>query len=133
MKESYLCMAITTTISKPLEQGYVQVDAKRKNGYTRYYKVPRKSAKSFSNKLKKQDKDMNLYTNIAIFSTMFTGILASAYLTRKMKSRMQQFFIQVLSAIVPMTAVTVLMNDKAIAEHDKLLKQYKATEIYYKV
>ena len=46
---------------------------------------------------------------------------------------MQQFFIQVLSAIVPMTAVTVLMNDKAIAEHDKLLKQYKATEIYYKV
>ena len=48
-------MAITTTISKPLEQGYVQVDAKRKNGYTRYYKVPGKSAKSFSNKLKKQN------------------------------------------------------------------------------
>lgn len=126
-------MAITTTISKPLEQGYVQVDAKRKNGYTRYYKVPQNTAKSFSNKLKKQDKDMNLYTNIAIFSTMFTGILAAAYLTRKMKSRMQQFFIQVLSAVVPMTAVTVLMQDKATTEHDKLLKQYKATEIYYKV
>ena len=125
-------MSITTTISKPLEPGYVQVDSKEKNGYTRYYKVPQTNAKVFSNELKVQDKKMNRYTNAAIFGTMFACVLGVSCLTKKMKSKLQQLLIQMGTAVASMTAVSLGMYSCEEKEHDKLLLKHHAKEIFYK-
>ena len=64
---------------------------------------------------------------------MFSGLLIATRFTKKMESKMKQLVIQTLSAVLPMTAATVGMQDYAEKEHDKLLKKYNAMEIFYKV
>ena len=125
-------MSLTAKITKPLEQGYVQVDTERNNGYTRHYKVPHKHAKTFSSELIKQDKDLNLYSNIVFFTSIFTGVLGATFFTKKMDSRMKQFLIQTASAVGLASLTSFGMNKYAINEEKNLIKSYNAKEIFYK-
>ncbi len=125
-------MAVTTTISKPLENGYVQVDAKYKGGYGRYYKVPKNSAKFFAEKFKDHDKKMNLYSNIGFAVAILTGAFGAAYLTRKMQSRLKQFLIETASAVGLATLTSLGINQYAQKEEENILKKYNAKEIFYK-
>lgn len=124
-------MSITTTISKPLEQGYVQVDASYKNGYTRYYKVPQKNAKDFANKLQKQDKDMNLYSNIIFFSSIVAGVLGAYHFTKNMEGSFKRFLVQT-GAAMGLSAITSFgFNKYAQNEEVKLIQANHAREIFY--
>jgi len=125
-------MSITATISKPLGQGYVQVDSATKSGYKRYYKVPHKNAKQFSTALVKQDKEMNLYSNIVFFSSIFAGVLGATAFTKKMDSKVKQFLVNSASAVVLASLTTLGMNGYIKKEENKLMDTYKAKEIYYR-
>ena len=125
-------MAITTAITKPLDNGFVQVDSTEKNGYKRFYKVPQKNAKFFADKLKKQDKDLNLYSNITFFASIFAGVLGASIFTKNMESRMKQFLIQTGAAIVLAALSSLGFNKYAQSEEQKLLEQNHAKEIFYR-
>ena len=125
-------MAITTAITKPLEKGYVQVDAKHKNGYTRYFKVPQKNAKRFANEFKQQDKDFNLYSNIIFFSSIFAGVIGASLFTKKLESRITQFLVQTLAAIGFSGITSFGFNKYALSEEEKLINSHKAKEIFYR-
>ena len=125
-------MSITATISKPLGQGYVQVDSETKGGYKRYYKVSHKNAKRFATELVKQDKEMNLYSNIVFFTSIFTGVLGATFFTKNMDSRVKQFLVQSASAVVLASLSTLGMNGFIKNEENNLMKTYKAKEIYYR-
>jgi len=125
-------MSITTTIVKPLETGYVQVNATEKGGYTEYYKVSQKNARRFTADLKQQDKHLNLCSNILFFTSIFAGVLGATYFTKNMDSRFKQFLIQTASAIT-LTALTSLgMSRYAETKQKDLLNTYKAKKIYYR-
>ena len=124
-------MAINANISKPLENGYVQVDVTYKNGYKRFYKVPQNCAKRYIAEKTQQNKDMNLYSNIAFGTSVFTGFLAAAFLTKKM-DKMKQFLIEATSAIL-LSTLTTLGFINYQADQEKLLdRKYGAKEIFYK-
>jgi len=125
-------MSLTTAITKPLESGYVQVDAKEKNGYTQYYKVPYKNAKRFALELKQQDKILNRISNITFFTSIFTGVLGAYYFTKNMDSRFKQFMIQTASAITLAILSSLGIGKYAESEQQELLNKYKAKEIFYK-
>lgn len=125
-------MAITTEISKPLDNGFVQIDAAEKNGYKRYYKVPRGNAKFFADELKKQDKNLNIFSNVTFFTGIFAGVLGATYFTKKMESKMKQFLIQTASAITAAALSNLGFNEYADAEKEQLLKKHGAKEIFYR-
>ena len=125
-------MSITTAITKPLEAGYVQVEAKEKNGYTQYYKVPQKRAKNFAVDLKQQDKRLNITSNVLFFSSIFAGVLGATCFTKNMDSRFKQFMVQTAAAIGLTALTSIGMSKYAAAEHSDLLNKYTARQIYYR-
>lgn len=126
-------MAIETRITKPLEHGYVQVDTKSKNGYMRYYKVPQKNANIFSNELAVNDKTMNTYSNIAYFTSILVGILATFPFVKKIDSALKRFGIQCIGAIALSTLTMIGMNEYTNAKEEEIRKKYGAKEIFYKM
>ena len=125
-------MTVTTAITKPLEQGYLQVDVKHKNGYTRYFKVPQGNAKRFANEFKQQDKELNLYSNITFFTSIFAGVLGASLFTKNLESRLTQFLIQTAAAIGLSGLTSFNFNKYALCEEEKLIKSHKAKEIFYR-
>ncbi len=125
-------MAVTTTITKPLENGYLQVDAKYKSGYKRYYKVPQKNAKKFANEFSAKDKNLNLYSNIVFWGSILVGVAASAFFTKNMESRMKQFLIQTTSAIGFTGLTSYVMSLYSRNEQENLVNKYQAKEIFYR-
>ena len=125
-------MSVTTAITKPLEPGYVQVEATEKNGYTQYYKVPQNNAKRFAEDVKHQDKNLNLTSNILFFGSIFAGVLGASHFTKNMNSRFKQFMIQTVSAITLAILTSLGMAKYAESEQKNLLNQYSAKKIYYR-
>ena len=125
-------MAITTTITKPLEAGYVQVDSAEKNGYKRFFKVPQKNAKSFAEDLKQQNKNSNLYSNIVFFTAILAGVFGASAFTKKIESRLKQFLIQTASAVTVGSLASFFYSKYAQNKEQELLHQYKAKEIFYR-
>ena len=125
-------MAITTTITKPLDPGYMQVDANYKSGYKRFFKVPQNNAKNFAVELKKQEKDLRLYSNITFFSSIFIGVIGAALFTKNLDSRLKQFAVQTAAAIGLTGFTSYGFSKYATNEEEKLLKKHRAKEIYYR-
>ncbi len=125
-------MSLTTSIVRPLESGFVQVNASEKNGYTQYYKVPQKNAKRFASEWQQKDKNLSLYSNIVFFSSIFAGVLGATYFTKNMDSRFKQFLVQTASAITLAALSSIGMSKYAESEQQKLLNKYKAKEIFYR-
>lgn len=124
-------MAITTAVTKSLGAGYVQVDSAEKNGYKRYYKVPEKYAGDFADKLKKQDKTLNIYSNLSFFSSIFAGVLGATLLTKKIEG-VKKFYIQASAGIVAGALSSLGFSQYAGNEEKNLLQKYHAKEIFYK-
>ena len=80
-------MSLTTAITKPLEPGFVQVEAKEKNGYVQYYKVPQKNARNFAAEYKQQDKRLSITSNVLFFGSIFAGVLGATYFTKIYKAK----------------------------------------------
>ena len=125
-------MSLTTAITKPLEPGFVQVEAKEKNGYVQYYKVPQKNARNFAAEYKQQDKRLSITSNVLFFGSIFAGVLGATYFTKNMDSRFKQFMVQTASAIVLTVLTSLGMSRYAETEQDKLLKTHNARQIYYR-
>jgi hypothetical protein len=125
-------MSITAAITKPLEQGYVQVDTAYKNGYKRYYKVPQRNARAFAADRVEQEKKLNLYSNIVFFSSIFTGVIVSSFFTKKIDSRFKQFLINTASAIGLASLTSYGMNKYAMDKVAKLAQSHCAKEIFYR-
>ena len=125
-------MSLTTSIVKPLEPGYVQVNAVEKNGYTQYYKVPQKNAKQFAAEWKQKDKNLSLCSNIAFFTSIFAGVFGATYFTKNIDSRLKQFMIQTASAITLAIISSLGMSKYAQSEQKDLLDKHGAKEIFYK-
>ncbi len=124
-------MAITTAITKKLDTNFVQVDSTEKNGYKRYYKVPQNHADKFADELKKQDKKLNIYSNLTFFSAVFLGVLAASPFTKKMEG-MKKFLIQTASGIGFAALSSLGFSKYAENEEIKLLREHKAKEIFYR-
>lgn len=125
-------MALNTVITKPLGQGFVQVNASEKNGYTRYYKVPQRNAKIFESELKKQNKDMKVLSNVLFFSSVFAGVTGAFIFTRHMESRLNQFLIQTTSGIIAAALCSLGFSKYEINRNNELLKKHRANEIFYR-
>jgi len=125
-------MAITTAVTKPLDSGFMQVDSCTKDGYKRYYKVPQENAKIFAEELKKQDKNMNLYSNITFFAAIFAGVLGATMFTKNIESKMKQFLIQTSAAIVTAALSSIGFNNYADSKKEDLMKKHRAKEIFYR-
>lgn len=125
-------MSITTQIVKPLETGYLQVDASDKHGYVQHYKVPQKNAKNFATEFKEQDKKLNICSNVLFFGSIFAGVLGATYFTKGMESRFKQFMIQTASAITLTILTSLGMSKYADTEQKNLLNKHNAKEIFYK-
>lgn len=124
-------MAITTAITKPLDKGFVQVNSTEKNGYKRYYKVPEKNAEIFAENLKKQDKKLNLYSNLTFFTSIFAGVLGASIFTKNIEG-MKKFFIQTGSGIIAAALSSLGFNKYAENKEKAFLKENNAKEIFYR-
>lgn len=125
-------MSITATITKTLEPGFVQVDAAEKNGYKRYYKVPKRNAGIFAQNLEKQNKNLNLLSNITFILAVIAGVFGAARFTKNIESRLKQFLIQTASGVGVGILSTYGFNMYAQSEEQNLLKENGAKEIFYR-
>ncbi len=125
-------MSIITSIVKPLDNGYVQVDSTEKNGYTRHFKVPGNMARSFSDNLKHHDKSFNIYSNVNFWTSIILGLGSASYFTRNLNSTWMKFFIQTASAIGLTSLTSHVVDIYRTASETELINKHNAKEIYYK-
>ena len=126
------CMSIKTAIVKPLEAGYVQVDATDKSGYTRNYKAPKKYAEKFASELKQQEKDIRICSDILLIGSIVARVAGTIPFTKKIDSRLNQILIQSAVAISLAVLSTIGMIKFAESEEKELMNKYGAKEIFYK-
>ena len=125
-------MAVTTAITKSLDNNCVQVDIKSKKGYTRYYKVPKQNARRFADEYKKQNKTLSICADVGFFASIIAGVLIAAHYTTNMNSRLKQFGIQTASA-VGLSLPTVLgFSYYTEQKQQDLINRYNAREIFYR-
>ena len=125
-------MAITIEITKPLDNGFVQIDAGEKEGHKRHYKVPNQNAKLFAEELKHQEKHLNIFSNVTFFTGIFLGVLGATYFTKNMESKMKQFLIQTCAAIATAALSSLGFNQYADSRKEDLLRKHRAKEIFYR-
>jgi hypothetical protein len=125
-------MSITNKITKPLGQGYVQVDSENKGRYTRYYKVPERSAHVFSEELKAQEKRLGTYSNIMYFMSILVGVLGASCFTKNLNGWMKKFLVQ-CSGAIGLSLITMMGMNEYIKNEEKALNdKFHAKEIYYR-
>lgn len=125
-------MAITTNITRTLNNGYVQVDSTEKNGYKRFYRVPQRNAKVFAKELEHQEKNLKIVSNVTFFASILAGVFGAAHFTKNMESRLIQFLIQTSSAIALALLSAIGFNMYAQSKEINLLKEHQAKEIFYR-
>ena len=124
-------MAVVATISNQLEPGFVQVDVNYKRGWQRNFKVPQKNADRFAIEFAKQDKKLNILSNITFFSSIFAGVIGAYCFVKKMDSKFLQLAIETVTAIGLSTLTALGFRNYAKGEEDKLLHKNNAKEIFY--
>ena len=125
-------MALDTKISRQLDNGCVQVDVKYKDAPPKYYKVPQEKADSFSQKLKKQDKNSKIINNTAFGISLLGGVLAGNVLSKNIESGVLKFIIGSASGVAAATAALFACSKYSEHEHNTILKEYGAKQIFYK-
>lgn len=75
-------MAVELSVTKNIDDKYVQVEAKRARAGASYYRVPKEKADEFCAYYKKFDKKNNRISDLSFFSSVIIGSLAANFLTR---------------------------------------------------
>ena len=123
-------MAVSTNVTRKLDNNYVQVDVTSKKAEPRYYKVPASKADEFCKNFQKTDKRMSRISDTSFVLSTIAGCTIIGLLSKKLggAARMTLGIIGGIAAGFASVFACSNMMDK---KYHNLLKTYQAEEITY--
>lgn len=124
-------MAITSSVTKNLDNNYVQVEIQSKNRETMYYKVPENKADSFQKEYKKNSKKMPWINTGLTLGAIILAVFPMSLLTQKIEQKSLRMAIGVIAGIIGGVGSMYLGTEIESKSHKNLLKKYNAEKINY--
>lgn len=124
-------MAITTAVTRKLDNNCVQVEVKSPNQGTRYYKVPEDNADTFQKEYVKNSKKMYKLSSFLTFSSVLAAVAATIAITRKMTNKVLKYGTAAIAGIGASFLASASSQNTAAKSHKEFLQNYNSEEIYY--
>ena len=125
-------MSVEATVSKQLDNNFVQVDITSKNANPKYYKVPAKTADSFMKTYKKQEQKSLMISNVSFALSCVTGCFLTNALTKKfIKSAFAKYTVNTLGGIALSIATMLGVGNMLSSQKQNMLQKHGAQEISY--
>lgn len=124
-------MAITTSITRNLDNNYVQVEVNSPRATTTFYKVPKNKADEFCTQYKKLEKKNTKTYNIAFFSSIGAVCLLMSILTKRFESTMPKLLLSIVGGIFAGYTADSAVRTYLLPKQEKFLKSFDAKEIFY--
>lgn len=123
-------MAIDTTITRNLGNGYVQVDVDHPKVPTRYFKVKKDKADEFCKDFKKFDTEERIFAGIktALPILLACGIVNA--LCKKM-GNISRYGLSIAAGIGALLATNGLVTKSIINNENKFLEKHDVVELNY--
>ena len=122
-------MAISSAVTRKLDNGYVQVEIGPMNREPHYYKVPESKADEFQHEYKSNSKKVNLASAGIMFAAVAATLFPTAYFTKKVENRTLKTFLQIGAGILGGVCSMFVCNKIEMNSHKKLLDKYNAALI----
>ena len=124
-------MAITTSITRNLDNNYVQVEVNSPRATTTFYKVPKDKADEFCTQYKKLEKKNTKTYNIAFFSSIGAVCLLMSMLTKRFESKTPKLLLNIAGGLFAGYTTDSAVRAYLIPKQDKFIKSFGAEEIFY--
>ena len=123
--------SIKTQVIKQPNSQYADVNVTMPNGKNRYFNLPAKNADTFAIELKKQDKKRSTITNVAFFTSIFTGVMLAKAITKNIKDKTMQFLLGAVGGILGASASTIACDKYLEYKQNALINKCGAKETYF--
>lgn len=124
-------MAITTAVTRKLDNNCVQVEVKARKDDVRYYKVPEQKADSFQKEYVANSKKMSRLSNLMFFLSFPVTIGFSYLFTKKIESQSLRTVIGVCAGIIGGIGTAYAGANMTAKNHTEFLQKYNSEEIDY--
>ena len=121
-------MALKTSVTGKLDNGYVQVEVIPNKYSANYYRVPEDNADSFQSEYKKLNKKAAWRYAGLLISGVGICTIISDLLTKKVKNRTTRLFTEFLSGVFGGSIGSYIAAKIGYKNHEQLLYKYNATE-----
>ena len=122
-------MAIDVKIASKLDKDFVKVEANSSHAPTRYFKVPKEKADTFCTTYKKDASKNSTRNYIVMFVSVLGACGIAGIFTKNMKKAIQTIT-GVVAGIAGLIGGSFFSAKKAISNEEKMLNEFKASEIY---
>ena len=119
-------MAISSAVTRKLNNGYVQIDIGPTNREPHSYKVPETRADEFQREYKKNSKKVNLASAGIMFAAVAATLFPTAHFTKNIEKKFLKTVLQIGAGIAGGVAAMFLCNRVEMNSHQKLLNKYDA-------
>ncbi|GEM_PF-1722043 len=124
-------MAITSAVTRNLDNNCVQVEIKSPNQGTRYYKVPKDKADSFQKEYVQNSKKMYRLSSILNFSAVLAAVAITLGITRNVANKVVKYGTSIIAGLGASVLATTSSEKTAVKNHKNFLQSYNAEEIHY--
>ena len=122
-------MKLQTSITRKIDDNYVQVEVQSKNQDIRYYKVPEAKADSFQKEYVKNSKRASLQSNLMLLGAIIATIVPMHFLTKKIENTLVKSCLGVFAGIAGGVGSMYLSANISAKSHTNMLQKYEAEEI----
>ena len=121
-------MALKTSVTRKLDNGYVQVEVIPNKYSTNYYRVPEDQADSFQSEYKKVNKKASWRSSGFMVAGLLGCTLLADLLTKKMQNRTKRTLTAIMSGVLGGTVGSYIAAKIGYKSHQQLLYKYNAVE-----
>ncbi len=123
-------MSVSASITRKLDNNYVQVDITSKKTEPHYYKVPELNADRFCKEFQKTDKQMSRLSDFSSIISTIAGCVIIGLITKKLGGA-ARMVLGILGGIAAGFGSTFVCSDIMNKKYDQMLAKYGAEEIDY--
>ena len=124
-------MTINTSITRKLDNNYVQVEVSSPKASTTFFKVPNNKADEFCREYKKMEKKNSKTYNIAFFSSIAIACILMSMLTKRFESKTPKLLLNIVGGLFAGYTADSAVRTYLIPKQDELIKSFGAKEIFY--
>ena len=124
-------MAITTAVTRKMDNNYVQVEVKARKDDVRYYKVPEQYADTFQKEYVANSKKMSRLSNLMFFLSFPVTVGLSYLCTKKLDNKNLRMAIGVCAGIIGGVGTSYAGVNMTTKNHKAFLEKYNSEEIDY--
>ena len=119
-------MALTSSVVKNYDNGYVKIEIGQKNREPKYYLVPENNADTFEKEYKTNAKKMTWASSLLMVGVIVATLLPLSAVLKKIENKTAQTLCGITAGVIGGMASLFISNNIERKSHSKLLQKFNA-------